>query len=105
MPDSKYQLRYLPKYEDDLNEIIDYIVLDLKNPVSANSLVDKIELAIFERLHFPLSFEPYQSVKKRKHPYYRIYVDNFTIFYVVIGDMMEVRRILYSRRDMTQQIK
>ena len=70
MPDSKYQLRYLPKYEDDLNEIIDYIVLELKNPVSANSLVDKIELAIFERLHFPLSFEPYQSVKKRKHPYY-----------------------------------
>ena len=105
MPDSKYQLRYLPKYEDDLNEIIDYIVLDLKNPVSANRLVDKIELAIFERLYFPLSFEPYQSVKKRKHPYYRIYVDNFTIFYIVIGDIMEVRRILYSRRDMTQHIK
>ena len=49
MPDSKYQLRYLPKYEDDLNGIIDYIVLDLKNPVSAKRLVDKIELAIIER--------------------------------------------------------
>ncbi len=58
MPDNEYQLRYLPKYEDDLNEIIDYIVLNLKNPASANRLVDKIEAAIIERLNFPLSFEP-----------------------------------------------
>ena len=105
MPDSKFQLRYLPKYEDDLNEIIDYIVLNLKNSTSANRLLDKIESSIVERSYFPLSFESYQSVKKRKHPYYRIYVDNFTIFYVVIGDIMEIRRILYSRRDMTQLIK
>ena len=105
MPDNEYQLRYLPKYEDDLNEIIDYIVLNLKNPTSANRLVDKIESSIKERLHFPISFEPYQSVKKRKYPYYRIYVDNFTIFYVVIGDIMEIRRILYSRRDMTHFMK
>lgn len=105
MPNNEYRLRYLPKYEDDLNEIIDYIVLNLKNPASANRLVDRIETSIKERLNFPLSFEPYQSSKKRKSPYYRIYVDNFTIFYVVIGDIMEIRRILYSRRDLTQFIK
>lgn len=34
----------------------------------------------------------------------RISVKNFTIFYVVIGDTMEVRRILYSRRDLTKHI-
>jgi len=105
MPDYEYRLRYLPKYEDDLNEIIDYITLILKNPISADRLVDKIEGSIKERLNFPLSFEPYQSVKKRKYPYFRIYVDNFTIFYVVIGDIMEIRRILYSRRDMTPFMK
>lgn len=30
-------------------EYIDYIALNLKNPVSAKRLVDKIELAIIER--------------------------------------------------------
>ncbi|MCM1488697.1 MAG: type II toxin-antitoxin system RelE/ParE family toxin, partial [Firmicutes bacterium] len=30
---------------------------------------------------------------------YRIYVGNYTVFYVVIGDVMEVRRFIYSRRN------
>ena len=29
---------------------------------------------------------------------------NYTIFYVVIGDTMEVRRIIYSRRDMSRKL-
>ena len=37
-----------------------------------------------------------------KYPYYRIYVGNYTIYYVVIEDVMEVRRILYSKRNMEQ---
>lgn len=47
----------------------------------------------------PLSFEPYPSVKKRKYAYYRIYVRNYVVYYVVIGDVMEVRRFLYGARD------
>lgn len=50
-------------------------------------------------LNCPLSFEPFQSIRKRKYPYYRIYVDNFTVYYVVIKDLMEVRRLLYNSRD------
>jgi len=99
MPKSKYSIRYLPKFENDLNEIVDYIAFNLKNPNSANKLIDKIEAAIQERANFPVSFEPYQSSRRRKKPYYRIYVDNFTIYYVVIDDVMEIRRVLYKGRD------
>ncbi|EPI49529.1 hypothetical protein HMPREF1576_01431 [Gardnerella pickettii JCP7719] len=35
----------------------------------------------------------------REHPYYRINVRNFSVFYVVIDDTMEVRRLLYSKRN------
>ena len=31
MQESKYSLRYLPKYEEDLNEIVDYIIYRLYN--------------------------------------------------------------------------
>jgi len=95
----KYSLRYLPRYEQDLNEIVDYIVFKLHNPEGAINLVKRIENAILERLNCPLSFEPFQSIRKRKNPYYRIYVDNFTVYYVVIKDVMEVRKLLYSSRD------
>lgn len=94
-----YKLRFLPLFEDDLNEIVDYITFELQNPTAAERLVDDVQQAIMERLLFAESFEPYRSSRNRKYPYYRIPVKNYTIFYVVIGDTMEVRRILYSRRD------
>ena len=62
-------------------------------------LVDDVERAILERVKNPLSFEPYRSSKKRLHPYYRIYVQNYVIYYVVIDDVMEVRRFMYGARD------
>lgn len=105
MMKNKYSLRYLPKYEEDLNEIIDYIVYKLHSPNSALNLIDKIENAILHRLNCPLSFEPFQSNRKRKYPYYRIYVDNFVVYYVVIEDVVEVRRILYKSRNMENLIK
>jgi len=68
-------------------------------------LIDDIELAIVKRLEMPLSFAPYQSSKIKNHPYYRINVRNFSIFYVVIDNTMEVRRILYSKRNIDELIK
>lgn len=96
----KYKLSFLPLFEEDLNEIVDYITVDLQNPSAAERLVDNIESAINKRLEMPLSFAPYRSSRKRPHPYYRINVRNFSIFYVVIDDTMEVRRVLYSKRDL-----
>jgi len=102
MQESRYTLRYLPKYVEDINKIVDYIIHELKNVTAANSFVDEVEKAICKRLNNPESFEPYKSAKDRKNTYYRIQVKNFTIFYVVIEDVIEVRRIIYSRRDLTK---
>lgn len=99
MGNKEYMLRFLPIFENDLNEIVDYIAFELQNPIAADALVDEVRQAISNRLPFAESFEPFRSSRNRKHPYYRISVKNYTIFYVVIGDIMEVRRILYSRRD------
>lgn len=104
MDGKRYELRILPLFEEDLNEIVDYITFRLQNPIAAEHLVDDIEGAIRERLHCAEAFEPYRSAKERQYPYYRIQVRNFTIFYVVIGNVMEVRRILYSRRDLSKMI-
>ncbi len=105
MMEGRFSLRYIPRFEEDLNEIVDYIAFKLQNQASAKNLVEKIENAILERLICPLAFEPFQSSRRRKNPYYRIYVENFVVYYVVIGDVMEVRRVLYKGRDSGRIIK
>ena len=67
------------------------------------------EKAIMERLPIAESFEPFRSVKERQYKYYRIYVKNFVIYYVVIDGIgskkiMEVRRFLYNKQDREQLI-
>ncbi len=95
--DNQYELRYLPLFYRDMYEKVSYISFELLNPASANDLIDAVENAILERLPICESFEPYHSIKERKYPYYRIYVKNYIIFYVVIQEderkIMEVRRV------------
>lgn len=98
MKNEKYKLRYLPLFEQDLIQTISYITNVLKNTDAAEKLVNDIEDAIQERLEYPLAFEPFPS-RKREYPYYRIYIRNYVIYYVVIGNVMEVRRFLYGARD------
>ena len=101
MLSKKYRLRYLPLFYEDLDEKVTYILEKLKNPKATNDLLDKVEAAIMERLPVAESFESYHSVRERRYVYYRIYVDNYIIYYVVIDDnpndlVMEVRRFLYN---------
>lgn len=45
-----YKLAFLPLFEEDLNEIVDYIAVKLMNPLAAHRLVNDIEFAIQKRL-------------------------------------------------------
>lgn len=109
MPDKKYTLRYLPLFYEDLNEKVEYIAYEKLNPDAALKLIDNVEAAILDRLPNAESFEQYPSMFERKHPYYRIYVGNFIIFYVVIDEgneqkTMEVRRLLFGGQDRDSMI-
>jgi|SRR3712207_3582144 len=105
MSKQTYKLTFLPLFEEDLLEVTNYITNTLQNPSAAHRLVDDIELAIVKRLKMPLSFAPYQSSRIRNYPYYKINVRNFYIFYAVIDDTMEVRRLLYSKRNIDELLK
>jgi hypothetical protein len=101
MLNKKYRLSYLPLFYEELDAKVTYISEKLKNPQAANDLLDKVEAAILERLPIAESFEPYCSIRERRYTYYRIYVGNYTIYYVIIDDnpedlIMEVRRFLYN---------
>lgn len=104
MNNKKYTLRYLPLFEEDLLSAAGYISDKLMNKDAALKLVSETEAAILKRLENPVSFEPYKSVKDRKNKYYRIIVRNYSVFYVVIDNIMEVRRFIYNGRDLNNII-
>ena len=86
-----------------------YIAETLQNPKAANDLLNDAENAIFERLPIAESFEPYHSAKHRRYKYYRIYVKNYIVYYVVIDDegpdkIMEVRRFLYNKQNQKELV-
>lgn len=106
MSNSKYELRYLPSFYEDLEQKVIYIAEKLRNAKAANDLLEAVENAIFERLPNAEAFEKYNSLRERKYTYYRIYVKNYVVYYVVIDDegqnkIMEVRRFLYNKQDST----
>ncbi len=97
--EKKYKIKYLPLFYKDLNQITDYIMYKLNNEIAANNFVDELENEINKRAYSPDAYEKHISAKKRQYTYYKICVKNYIVFYTVKGDTMEVRRILYSRRN------
>ncbi len=94
----RFTLEYSPQFYEELSETIRYITFKLRNPEAAQRLMDDAERAILERLDAPLSFATYYTDSVTGDVYYRINVRNFAIYYVVIGDVMEVRWFRYFRR-------
>ena len=94
----RFILEYSPQFYDEIAESIRYITFKLRNPEAAQRLRNDAERAILDRIDSPLAFAPYYTDESTGDVYYRINVRNFAIYYVVIGNVMEVRWFRYSRR-------
>ncbi len=101
---NKYTIRYTATFIKQFNNISKYIIYKLQNRIAAESFFYEVINEIEKRSENPESFEKYKSRRKRKNTYYKINVKNYTIFYVVQNNTMEIRRILYSRRNLDNLI-
>lgn len=64
MADTKYKLRYLPLFYEDLEQKAVYIAEKLQNQKAANDLLDAVESAILERQPVAEAFEPHHSMRE-----------------------------------------
>ena len=97
--EKKYKIIYLPLFYDDLVKIIAYIKYKLTNEIAAENFINELEKEIKKREYNTNAYEKYISSKKRKDVYYKIYVKNYTVFYTIKENTVEVRRILSNRRN------
>jgi len=96
---NKYTIKYLSSFSDELDEIIYYITFIVKNKKAAERLLQNIHKAIEKRRENPESYEVYKSKTNMKYDWYRIYIGNFTIFYIVRNNVMEITHLIYSARN------
>lgn len=97
---SEYELRYLPIFWEDLLEAVSYIKNVLGNEIAAKNLLDRVEEEVLKHLESPTTELLYQSSRERSDSYYWFSVGNYMVFYVVIDNVMEVRRFIYGARDL-----
>lgn len=98
---SVYTVRYAPQALDDLRDLYSYVAFSLKEPATAQKLVNRIRKAARSLDALPgrypvVDWEPWQSMGMRKVP-----IDHFVVYYTVedTPPTVTVIRIVYGGRD------
>ena len=99
MANKKYDIRYLPTFISQFNHILYYITYELKNKIAADIFYNEVVKQIEIRSKNPEAYEVFKTIEEGKSKYYKINVKNYTVFYVVKDNVMEIRRIYYGQRN------
>lgn len=94
--DKKYRLEYLPAAQNDLMSIVEYIQVD--DPFAAMNLIDAVDKSISKLAHFPYLGVVPKDIRLMHLDYRVLIIDNFLVFYVVLEDVVEIRRIVHGKR-------
>lgn len=94
---NKYNIKYLPIAEEDLMEIIDYILID--KPDYALTLLNKFNESIIRLENFPLLGSIPKDAFIAQMNYRILVIDSYLVFYVFVNDTIEIRRIINSKRN------
>ena len=96
----QYEVRIFPSAQKDLLDVINY--LNTLSKEAALNYYDRLTSEIWglrimpERCHRP------RDLALAAKGYRYLAVDNYLVFYVVVGNIVQIRRILYAHRDYKQ---
>lgn len=98
----KYKIYYSSDTYNDLDDIWDYICIELKNPSAAKRVINKIIATIksLEESPYRGSILPTQKPSNIKY----IQSGNYVIFYKIKDRNVYIGRILYRKRDLVKAI-
>ena len=99
MANKKYKIIYLPTFISQFNNILYYVTYELQNKIAADNFYSEVVKQIEIRSEAPESYKVFKKIGNEEIKYYKINVKNYTIFYVVKNNVMEIRRIYYSKRN------
>ena len=92
-----YKIKIFPTAKQDLEEVIGY--LNTLSPDAASKYYDLLVEEIVSLSKMPERCPKPKDLALAVKGYRYLIVKNYLVFYVVIGDTVQIRRILYARRD------
>ncbi len=92
----RFRIKIFPLAQKDLHEIVDYI--NTLSPQAAINYYDLLVEKIGGIADMPERCPLAKDIQLRLRGYRTLHVKNYIVFYVVKGDIVEIRRILYARR-------
>ncbi|KUO61242.1 MAG: addiction module toxin RelE [Gracilibacter sp. BRH_c7a] len=92
----KYHIEYLPIAQEDLTSIIEYIQID--DPLAAQSFLDEVDRTISKLEDFPHMGSIPKDMRLMNLNYRILIIGNYLVFYVVLDEIIEIRRILHGKR-------
>lgn len=97
----RYRILMTEPAADDLQQIIDYIAKELREPVTARSLAGRIKEAVLSLAGMPARHTPVTDEHLAAQGIRKLPVENYIVFYVVseMDKTVTVIRILYGRRE------
>ena len=92
----------LPIVVADLDDI--FILVADNSPQAAMALLDRIDASIAGLESFPEMGVLAKPPRLARKGYRVLIIDDFLVFYVVLADVVEIRRILSGKRSYTHLI-
>ena len=96
-----YEIIYLPIARKQLEDIVDYIAVELTAPDAAFDFIDEVDKAIKSLAEMPYRHPIYHTSFAVLEEVRWISVKNYNMFYKVFEEekTMEIRRVLYQLQD------
>ena len=95
----KNKIHYSPESRRDLDDIWDYIVLELQNRSAAERVIDHIMNAVDPLKNFAEMGTPLSSIADVGTDYRFLVSGNYMVFYRVQDSDVYIDRVLYGRSD------
>ena len=103
MAKSKFDIVFLPRADDDLDEIITFIDNESRN--AALKLMELIESKINQLADFPYLGKEALDIDIKRLGYRLVPAGNYLIFYRIENDEILICRVLHASRDIVSIFK
>ncbi len=99
MENNKYQLKIFPMARLDMEQIFDYIAVELCNPTAAIGQINDFEKAFENVCTFPESCPYINNEYVKDKSLRKLIVNNYIAFYRIKDNEIQVVRVLYGMRN------
>ncbi len=101
----QYKVEITREALQDMEDIYNYIAVDLLSPENAMGQYNRIADEILTLDSFPERYRIMESEPEKKMELRRMQVDNYSVFYTICEDKVIVTDVLYTASDIEARLR